>query len=141
MFVLEKKRISIIKIKFLLTVLTFIKYFVLLSSFIYIYKYRYGNRLALINLIRQQEDIPKELILLKEFGKCMTYLNTCSRLTTCSNENNIEYVAYDFNTNAKDPNVDVLQVVDGILQNVSKGKKFKKLVPTFSFVSKNFFFV
>ena len=141
MFVLEKKRISIIKIKFLLTVLTFIKYFVLLSFFIYIYKYRYGNRLALINLIRQQEDIPKELILLKEFGKCMTYLNTCSRLTTCSNENNIEYVAYDFNTNAKDPNVDVLQVVDGILQNVSKGKKFKKLVPTFSFVSKNFFFV
>jgi len=141
LFVLEKKRISIIKIKFLLTVLTFIKYFVLLSSFIYIYKYRYGNRLALINLIRQQEDIPKELILLKEFGKCMTYLNTCSRLTTCSNENNIEYVAYDFNTNAKDPNVDVLQVVDGILQNVSKGKKFKKLVPTFSFVSKNFFFV
>ena len=108
--------------------------------YIYIYIYRYGNRLALINLIRQQEDIPKELILLKEFGKCMTYLNTCSRMTTCSNENNIEYVAYDFNTNAKDPNVDVLQVVDGILQNVSKGKKFKKLVPTFSFVSTSIFF-
>ena len=61
-------------------------------------------------------------------------------MTTCSNENNIEYVAYDFNTNAKDPNVDVLQVVDGILQNVSKGKKFKKLVPTFSFVSTSIFF-
>ena len=113
--------------------------FFCLLLYIYICN-RYGNRLALINLIRQQEDIPKELILLKEFGKCMTYLNTCSRMTTCSNENNIEYVAYDFNTNAKDPNVDVLQVVDGILQNVSKGKKFKKLVPTFSFVSTSIFF-
>ena len=126
------------KIKFLFTVLTFIN--ILFFCLLFIYIYRYGNRLALINLIRQQEDIPKELILLKEFGKCMTYLNTCSRMTTCSNENNIEYVAYDFNTNAKDPNVDVLQVVDGILQNVSKGKKFKKLVPTFSFVSTSIFF-
>ena len=96
---------------------------------------RYGPGVSSINLIRQHEDVPKELILLEEYGKCIPYLNTQKQQAQKQQEGErkqhqqqhsqpIKYKAYDFNMNAKDPDVDVLKVVTGLMSELSEGMAF-----------------
>ena len=112
---------------------------------------RYGSGngsgcVASINLILQNEDIPKETILLEEYQRCIPWLNserrqekssieeeeeeeemktsTTAASSSSGDEDDIVYVAYDFNMNAKDPDVDVLTVVTRLLSDVSNGMGF-----------------
>ena len=124
---------------------------------------RYGAPIASVNLIRQEEPEPKELILLSAYDACIRHLND-SRAEASqergrryskydvstgaaasgaarhdatgefrSAEANrrhlalrepIRYIAYDFNTNAKKPGVDVLDVVTNLAQGLVESTGF-----------------
>ncbi|GLT64543.1 hypothetical protein SLA2020_370290 [Shorea laevis] len=70
---------------------------------------RYGNPIIVLNLIKQVEKRPREMMLRREFATAVGYLNTI-----LSEENRVQFIHWDFHKFAKSKSANVLAVLGGV---------------------------
>ncbi|GMG33113.1 unnamed protein product [Ambrosiozyma monospora] len=80
---------------------------------------RYGTPVQILNLIKQREKAPRETKLLKEFQRCITYLNQ-----SLPKENKIHYTAWDMSRASKSRGQDVIQWLENFSDETLKATGF-----------------
>ena len=74
---------------------------------------RYGAPLVVLNLVKARERLPRESLLLREFGQAIAYLNQF-----LPPAHHIRYIAWDMSRAAKSSDQDVIATLETIAENV-----------------------